>query len=249
MKLLTASFTFLMLQCLFSCSKAPANNTTNNTPADSASYLSSVYSYSVLDSFKYDSRHRMAQLLVFDSGYHLSPLHSQVISFTFAADSSVVPATYSIYDVQADSTEQHVLSYDSLNRIIKDTSSGSGFVHYFTYLHDTVVSVIYYYAISGNPALDEPETDSLMLSDSNVIHGFRCNSLIISGYHSSPIDYSFTSYANPAYAEKISASIGPLLSIIPFTGTRIFNGFAYFMSKDLISVTTGTGTAIWNRIH
>ncbi|MEI9934991.1 MAG: hypothetical protein WDM71_09110 [Ferruginibacter sp.] len=161
----------------------------------------------------------------------------------FAADSSVVPSSYSIYDVQSDSTEIHQLSYDSANRIVKDTINTSGFVHYFKYSgSDTIASLIYMFAITGNPVYDQPEIDSLILTNGNVTREFRCDGTTYLGFHSTPVIYSFTSYPNPAYIAKVANSVGPLLSIIPFTGLRIVNGFNYFMSKDIVSVTTGIGT-------
>lgn len=220
----------LLLLVLNSCSK---NNSGNNNPPP-AYYLSSVVAtvpmQRLVDSFYYDSLHRIDTFSqsVYDTLGPGNVLYNK-FSLQFLYDGSkTAPSWYNYYDIPyGNYGDYHLLSYDAEGRISKDTSlSGSGFVTFFTYPNNNVVTVVY---PEGNP--ENNSIDTLYMTNGNITRHALYTAVIPGQPDVSSGSTTFTdaSTANPAYHEAISAAFGPLL----FAWTLSHNTFDVdFVSKN-----------------
>lgn len=149
-----------------------------------------------IDSFSYDSGHRIATLAFYDfdttSG---SPIaDSQFVQFSFAANATI-PNSYTRTDAGFGVyNDVHQLSYDAQNRITKDTSvSGSGFVAYFSYPPNQIAISVYFSPGAQNYIID---TMYLNSGDISSIPIYLPNSPgTADSLNAAPV-YSYSAYAN-----------------------------------------------------
>jgi hypothetical protein len=224
----TVPFYLALVVCiLYSCKKS---NSGNSTPQP-AYYLSSAVAlspqYRIVDSFYYDTLHRIDTISqsIYDSGS--TSFNSWYIQFVYQG-TSAWPSWYYSFDPQLGAYgDYHLLSYDPDNRITKDTSlSGSGYVAWFSYPDGNIITAIY---PEGTPLNNS--IDTLYLSNGNVTR--QADYLAeIPGQPDALLGaagYTTASAANPAYHDSISGSIGPLL--FAFTLKRN-SAFLDFTSKN-----------------
>lgn len=239
MKKYPISLAILILFLTFSCKKTNSGGGSSSSDPNST-YLSSVISSSpqqkLVDSFSYDSLHRLIQFSQYDydstSG---SPMYnSSTVNFTYQ-DNATSPTRYVYADTLLGSYDDiHILSYDAQGRIAKDTSySGSGFVTYYSYPNNNPAATVLF---EGTP--DDNQIDTLFLTNGNVgsEHIYTSNIPGQPDVLDGNVQYGFSSTANPAYHASITNSIGPLLSILEIDG---FGGFVDFISKNAVNKLSG----------
>lgn len=205
-----------MLLLLSACKKHNSTNTTSNSNA----YLSSLTSWSpgtaIVDSFSYDSSHRVASFMQFEfdtsGGYPVSANWSAV--FSLPAGSSAPPSSYT--NNLTGNSELHQLFYDGQGRIVKDSSTGySGWIIYFSYPNNNVAITALLDGTIGNSLVD-----TLYLSGGNVgnVHVYGPNNAGTADSLEAVIKFGYSGIANPAYHSALASSIGPLIYILSFSG-------------------------------
>jgi hypothetical protein len=229
----------LVIFCVFACKKS-------NSPGSSSSsnaWLSSMSSYSsksrIVDSFSYDSAHRIARLAqyVFDStrGYPL--LYGFTVDFALPAGSGSAPTSYTYKNIPASgAADLHLLSYDGQGRIIKDASTSSThFVTNFSYPNNNIASTTLF---DGTPL--NRQIDTLFMNNGNIgtEHIYLPNNAGTADSLQGSLQFGYASTANPAYHEAIANSIGPLLFLIHLDG---YGGLDDFLSKNILNKISGTG--------
>jgi hypothetical protein len=226
----------LALFLVFSCHKTNSGN--NTTPI--STYLSSVVSYSpqsrTVDSFAYDSLHRLSQFsqYIYDTTSGAALYDAQTAHFVYQG-TATIPTTYTASDTtHGNFGDLHLLSFDGQNRIAKDTSlSGSGFVTYYSYPNNNSAATVLF-----EGTLQNNQIDTLFLSNGNVSE----ERIYTSNIPGQPDDldgdvhFSYASTANPTYHPAITNSIGPLLTILEIDG---IGGTVDFQSKNVIDKLTG----------
>jgi len=118
----------LVLCCVFACKKS--NSPGNSSSSDA--WLSSISSYSsqsrIVNSFSYDSVHRIARFAqyVFDSTQGYPLFYGFTVDFALPAGSGSAPTSYTYKHIPAiGAADLHLLSYDGQGRIIKDASTSN----------------------------------------------------------------------------------------------------------------------------
>jgi hypothetical protein len=210
LSLILCAFLFLFF---ISCHKTGSSNSNS-----SAYYLSSVTNVSpqqkVVDSFTYDSSHRLARFAqyAYDSTSGTPQASYWTADFALPANGSAAPASYTF---TINSTQDiHTLSYDGQGRITKDTSlSGSGFVTYYSYPNNNIATTVLF---DGTPLNNQ--IDTLFISNGNVSssHTYLPNNAGTADSLEGALSFGLSSLGNPAYHAAISKSIGPLLYILQF---------------------------------
>ncbi|HTB53595.1 MAG TPA: hypothetical protein VK718_12565 [Ferruginibacter sp.] len=216
---------FLTSIIIFSCSKkSPADPTGAHTPVvapDLSSVTLALTGLAIKDSFEYDTANHLARLLQYeyDSIDFPGPVaDSEVVTFIITGNG--LPSSYHFTHQSVNSI--HQLFYNSQNQIIKDTSSPSGYVAYYTYHNNNVTANILFDGTTTDSRIDslyfsneEQDSTHVYVSSSDG----TADSLITDQL------YSFSSYANPAYYPAISTTLGPLLYAITqdFTGEDFGN--------------------------
>lgn len=199
-----------------SCKKSGSSN---NNPVNNA-YLSSVISLSpqtrVIDSFYYDSSHRLTQFAQFDydSSQGYPTMGAWEAIFALPAGSSAAPTSY-VYDLNG-VVDQRILTYDTQGRILRDSSvSGSGFVAYYSYPNGNIATTVLF---DGTPMNNQ--IDTLFLSNGNVttMRIYDPNASATADSLAGTVNFGFTSLTNPAYHAAMTSSIGPLLYILQLDG-------------------------------
>jgi hypothetical protein len=244
MKKYPLSLAILALFLTFSCKKTNSGGGGSSSDPNST-YLSSVISYSpqqkVVDSFSYDSLHRLIRFSQYDydstSG---SPLYnSSSANFTYQ-DNATSPTRYVYSDTLLGNYDDiHILSYDAQERIAKDTSySGSGFVTYYSYPNNNPAATVLF-----EGTIDDNQIDTLFLTNGNTTseHVYTSDIPGQPDVLDGIVQYGFSSTATPAYHAPITSSIGPLLSILEIDG---FGGFVDFISKNAINKISGDGNGL-----
>lgn len=215
-----------------SCKKSDfASRPSSNT------YLATIkYSYNrslVIDSFSYDSQHRITSFVQhkYDSN-GVSVIQARLeAAFQYNMNESI-PTSYLFRNMSE--TENHSLTYDSQNRIIKDTAlNGTMNVIYYSY-SDGVISSVFLF---GGRFL-ERQLDSIFLSNNNVFNErfYYSNGNPIAKFSGS-LKTEFSAISNPTYQPAITSTIGPLLHILSYDG---YGGFWDFTSKNLYTKITFT---------
>jgi len=227
---------------IFSCSKKSAINATGaQTPVapDLSSVTLTLTGLEIKDSFEYDTANHLARLLQYeyDSIDFPSPVaDSEVITFIITGNG--LPSSYHFTHQAVNRI--HQLFYNSQNQIIKDTSSPSGYVAYYTYPNNNVAANILFDGTTADSRIDDLYFSS---KNEDSIHVYvpgsdgTADSLITDQL------YGFSSYANPAYYPAISNTVGPLLYVITqdFTGEDFGNISAPitdFNSKNTVNAVS-----------
>ncbi|HTR29052.1 MAG TPA: hypothetical protein VMH27_07265 [Puia sp.] len=207
---------------LFFCSCKKSNSAHNNNGSGANSWVSSITSYSpsdqesIVDSFAYDSAHRLASYQQFgydtSGGYAYSASWSAI--FSLPAGSTAPPATYT--NDLTGTQELHQLSYDAQGRIIKDSSLGtSGWVIYFGYPNNNIAFNAYYDGTIANSLLD-----TLFMSNGNIssYHVYLPNNDLTADSLEGNVKAGYSGLANPCYHSVITSSIGPLIYALAISG-------------------------------
>lgn len=229
-----------------SCKK---DNINTNQPIHP--YLSSIKYYSnrvlLIDSFLYDSRMRLTNFIQhkYDSSGTSVIQGRLAASFQYNLNENI-PQSY-VFD-GLPQIETHLLSFDSRNRIIKDTSlNGTHNVVYYSYSDAGFFSTFLF----GGDFLYR-QLDSISISNENIIEEkvYYSNGSPTAEFSGS-IQSEYASLSNPVYQPAITLTIGPLLHILTYDG---FGGLNDFTSKNLfrkIIIRTPANPAIernyiWN---
>ena len=205
----------LILFC--ACKK---HNSTNNNNSNSNSWISSLTSWSpgtsIIDSFSYDSSHRIASFMQFEydtsTGSPISGNWSAV--FSLPASGSAPPSSYT--NNLTGFPELHQLYYDAQGRIIEDSSTGSsGWIIYISYPNNNIAITALLDGTIGNSIVD-----TLYPSGGNVanVHVYGPNNAGTADSLEGTIRFGYSGTANPAYHSAIASSIGPLIYILSFSG-------------------------------
>jgi hypothetical protein len=240
MRKLPLFLTALLLFFTYSCKKS---NSSNNNNSNSNSWLSSVTSWSsptsVVDSFAYDSSHRIASYMQFEydtsTGTPTSAGWSAV--FSLPAGSSAPPSSY--MNNLTGSNELHQLYYDAQGRIVKDSSLGSsGWVIYFSYPANEIAITALYDGTIANSIVD-----TLFLNGGNAgnVHIYGPNNAGTADSLEGSIKFGFSGLANPAYHSAITSSVGPLLYILAISG---FGGNYDAISQKAFNSLSGVGDGL-----
>jgi hypothetical protein len=240
MRKLPLFLTAFLLFFIYSCKKS---NSSNNNNANSNSWLSSVTSWSsptsIVDSFAYDSAHRVASYMQFEYDTSTGTPNSANWSaiFSLPAGSSAPPASYT--NNLTGVTELHQLTYDAQSRIVKDSSLGSsGWVIYFSYPANEIAITALWDGTIGNSMVD-----TLFLTNGNIgsVHAYGPNNAGTADSLEQSIKYGFSGISNPAYHSAITSSVGPLLYILAISG---YGGNYDAISQKAYNSISGVGDGL-----
>jgi hypothetical protein len=198
----------------------------------------------LLLNFVYDAQHRITALITSEAIGPNYESNKYVFNFTNASDT--IPYTYYTnpdLGPSLDDTSLHQLSYDSLNRIIKDTVIYDAvfynlYVSTFGYSGDSTFFTCLLYGSSTfqNP----PQGDTAILTNGNVTQ-FHCPySYSSTQFFNFTLNQTFSNYPNPLYWKPLASTIGPLLYFIPLIYN--YNAYNQYLSKNIIATTDGTTT-------
>jgi hypothetical protein len=235
MKKLPLFFAALALFLFCACKKT---NSSHNTHSNANDWLSSVTNFSlverVVDSFSYDSFHRIVsfQQFAYDTsgGYPSAGRWSAI--FSLPADSSAPPSAYT-NDITG-TPESHLLSYDGQGRIVKDSSAGaSGWIIYFSYPDDNIAITALYFGTVAYGFVD-----TLFMSGGNLAgyHIYKPNTAGTADSLEGVVKYGFSAVANPVYHPSIARSIGPLIYIFQVSG---YGGIFDAVSENVLNSISG----------
>lgn len=220
-------FPLLVLFTFSSCKKDNNNSRPSTRP-----YLSLIkYHYGrtlVVDSFFYDTEKRLTDFTQhrYDTNGTSVAQGRLAASFQYNSNDDI-PHSYVLTGLSQ--IENHSLSFDSQNRIIKDTSlNGTHNVVYYSY-SDVGISSAFLF---GGDILDR-QLDSIFIVNGNVSEEriYYSNNSPIAEFSGSA-QYEYSSSLNPTYQPAITPTIGPLLHILIYDG---FGGFTDFASKNLFN--------------
>jgi hypothetical protein len=226
--------------CLL-CACKKHNSSGNNS--NSNSWLSSITSWStptsIVDSFTYDSAHRLASYvqIEFDTSTGIPRSGSWSAVFSLPAGSSAPPSSYT--NDLTGTPELHQLIYDAQGRIIKDSSLGSsGWVIYFSYPGNNIAITALYNGTIANSIVD-----TLYLSGGNVgsTHIYGPNNAGTADSLQQSVRFGFSSLSNPAYHSAITPSIGPLMYILAISG---YGGNYDPISQKVFNSLSGVGNGL-----
>jgi hypothetical protein len=169
-----------------------------------------------VDSFSYDSSHRIASFMQFEfdtsTGTPLSGNWSAV--FSLPGGASAVPPSYT--NNLTGNSELHQLFYDGQGRIIEDSSTGvSGWIIYFSYPNNNIAITALLNGTIGNSIVD-----TLYLSGANIgnVHVYGPNNAGTADSLEGVLKFGYSGIANPAYHSAIASGIGPLIYMLSFSG-------------------------------
>jgi len=228
---------FLVSVLVFSsCHKSETSNGGN--PVNN-SYLASARSfapgYLTVDSFIYDASHNVAKFVQYQVDSANSRTDTIYTNFTYSG-SSTLPTGYTT-TYSSGIPDPHQLTFDGQGRIMKDTSlNGYGFVTYFTYPGNYIISETLYQG-----AVTDASVDTLTVSNGDVtgekVWGTN------QGSWEKQIDFSFVraSAANPGYKDHIASTIGPLLYVLD---SYNYSAYGDYTSRTVISKLSGTAWGI-----
>jgi YD repeat-containing protein len=234
MQKLSLCLTIGLLFFIYSCKKS--NSSSNSSNANS--WLSSVTDYSpqqsIVDSFSYDSSHRIASFMQFEfdstGGYPIYGNWSAI--FALPAGSSAAPTSYT--NDLTGTLETHELSYDAQGRITRDSSLGSsGWVIYFGYPNGNIAINAYYDGTIANSILD-----TLFMSNGNIasVHAYGPNNAGTADSLEGSVKYGFSGISNPGYHSTLTSTIGPLIYILQISG---YGGFFDNISEKVLNSISG----------
>ncbi len=221
-----------------SCKKSgSSNNKPNNN-----SWLSSVVSLQpqtrVVDSFYYDSSHRMTGFSQFqyDSSQGFPTFGVWSVQFAYSG-TATQPSSY-LY-VIGSSADIHALTYNAQGRIMRDTSvSGTGYVAYYSYPNGNVATTVLFDGTHANN-----QVDTMFLSNGNVtsLRIYYPNNAGTADSLEGTVNFGFTSLANPAYHTDITNNIGPLLYVLQLDG---YGSSVDPISQHAFNSLSGTGSGL-----
>jgi hypothetical protein len=217
----------------FSCRKSSV--TTPATP----SFVASITQYGNLirriDSLKYDTSNNITELVHYDyDSTGSTPVLDTIHTVFSYLNDSTTPTGYT------SSGTLHQLIYDSLNRIIKDSSKdGSGNTVSFSYSTNIIVYTKELFVPSHMITVD-----SLFFTNGNISRVLSYNPSS-SGIGSLGEDYQYSGYAytNPLYHPAITHSIGPLLHFMTYD-YQYQSSLADALSQKMATVLHATGTEL-----
>jgi hypothetical protein len=223
------------------CACKKSNSSNNNS--NSNSWLSSITSWSpgssIVDSFTYDSSHRVASFLQFEndttSGNIATGNWSAV--FSLPAASSAPPTTYT--NTLTGTSELHQLLYDGQGRIIEDSSTGtSGWIIYFSYPGNNIAITALF-----DGTIADGFVDTLFPSGGNIsnVHVYGPNNAGTADSLEAAIKFGYSSIANPAYHSAIASSLGPLIYVLAFAG---YGGNIDPISQKAFNSLSGVGDGL-----
>lgn len=217
MKRFTPFFLALGIITVWSCHKS---NSSKN-PSDSGNYLSSATSVTagtrIVDSFDYDSAHRITQFI--QTKYDTSTGTAELVVATtqFTLPSGTNPPTGYVYSINGNAVT-HTLTYDNQGRILKDTCPATSYVAYFSYPSGNIAATILFTG-TANSATNN-EIDTLFMSNGNAatINTWMPNNAATADSLQGSLKFSYSGTANPMYHQSITSSIGPLLYSLTVNG-------------------------------
>jgi hypothetical protein len=284
-KILIAIF---ILFFIVSCKKSPSggtnntntsnknNNTNNNNTdttvripvnpswdADATPFLAAVRNYYPgdveIDSLEYDATHHVTRYLQYDYDTANNAVDSFITVFSYDATINV-PKSYTRLSTNdfSDGAVTHLLNYDSLGRIIEDSSlnTSSPSVTNFTYTTN-MLSIVSRLGTGVGVNADYVKYFLVEDANGNVTSDstYYTNLLVTVG------SALYSSNINPRYHINIEKTIGPLLDIlvnyhdepddyigdvINFTSINLFDNISRSGSPSLsLTITTdGQGRAV-----
>ncbi|HVS97520.1 MAG TPA: hypothetical protein VHE54_13595 [Puia sp.] len=223
-----------------SCKKGGSSN--NGNPNNTA-YLSSVVSIQpqtrVIDSFYYDSAHRLARFTQYEydssQGYPVAGAWSAY--FAYPAGNGAAPSSY-LY-AAGSIADLHALAYDTQGRISKDTSlSGTGYVATYTYPGGNLATTVLFDGTRMNNQID-----TLFLDGGNVtnLRIYYPNDAGTADSLEGNVNFGFTSLTNPAYHQAMTNAIGPLIYILQLDG---FGSSVDPVSQHAFNSVSGVGSGL-----
>lgn len=211
---------FTLVLCaiaVWSCHKSNSSK----TPSDSGSYLSSAVSVSagarIVDSFDYDSAHRITQFIQTKYDTTTGTPEIVVAATQFTLPSGTNPPTGYVYTINGNAVT-HTLTYDNQGRIAKDTCPATGYVAYFSYPNGNIAATILFTGVANEATNNE--IDTLYMSNGNAvtINTWMPNDAATADSLQGSLKFGYSGIANPAYHSAITNSIGPLLYSLTVNG-------------------------------
>jgi hypothetical protein len=231
----------LLLPALWvvSCKKSGSSNNNRNNNAWLSSVVSLQPQTRVIDSFYYDSSHRITRLsqYQYDSSQGSPTFGALTVQFAYPAGTTSQPTSY-LY-VFGSSADIHALTYDAQGRISRDTSvSGTGYVAHYSYPGGNIATTVLF---DGTPMNNQ--IDTMFLSGGNVtsLRIYYPNTAGTADSLGGEVNFGFTSLANPAYHTDMTNSIGPLLYILQLDG---FGSSVDPISQHAFNTFGGTGSGL-----
>ncbi|HEV2479384.1 MAG TPA: hypothetical protein VGS79_06960 [Puia sp.] len=207
-------FLILCVVAVWSCHKS---NSSKN-PMDSGYYVSSAVSVSagarIVDSFDYDSAHRVTQFIQTRYDTTTGTAITAIASAQFTLPAGTNPPTGYAYTISGN-TVIHTLSYDNQGRIIKDTCPTTGFVSYYSYPNGNIAATILFTGTAQNNQID---TIYLNSGNATTINTWAPNNAGTADSLQGSLKFGYSSIANPMYHASITSSIGPLLYTLAVQG-------------------------------
>jgi len=207
---------FLPILCVITVLSCKKGSSSNNT--QSGFYVSSATSVSsgssLVDSFVYDSSHRVAGFIQISHDTTTGTPVQTEVSYIFTLPGSSTPPSGYQYTSPA-GTESHVLSYDNQGRISKDTCSTTGYVAYFTYPNNNIAITVLF---DGSPMNNQ--IDTLYMSGGNIVKAntWMPNDAGTADSLQGSLNFGYGSVANPMYHSSFTSSLGPLFYVFTVTG-------------------------------
>jgi hypothetical protein len=229
MKKLTLSLSIALL-FLYSCKKsnsgsAPSSNYyLSSVVAIGTATTSNPQSGQIVDSFNYDTLHRINTYIEsdYDSSQFGPELSTWNIQFIYQGSNSW-PSSYNYSDGGSIGGPygSHLLSYDAEHRIMRDSClNGSGDYTDFSYTNNSIVITFF----DGGTILPA-SVNTYFISNGNVSKETLASPQVSSSL--GVVNYTYSSIANPAYHPLIFNSIGPLL-----TALNLSAGTVDFISQN-----------------
>jgi len=207
-------FLILCVMAIWSCHKSNSSGSSSGSGYYVSSATSITAGTKIVDSFDYDSAHRLTQFIQtkYDTSTGTPVLTVASTQFTLAAGTT--PPTGYVYSINGN-TLVHTLSYDNQSRIIKDTCPTTGFVAYFTYPNGNIATTVLF----DGTAIDN-QIDTLYISGGNVAtaNTWLPNNAGTADSLQGSLKFGYSGLANPMYHSTITNSIGPLLYILTVDG-------------------------------
>src|SRR6185437_1992430 len=195
---------FLLLPAVLwvaSCKKSGSSNKNSNNNAWLSSVVSLQPQTRVVDSFYYDSSHRITGFhqYEYDSSQGYPAFGEWTVQFAYPAGTASQPSSY-LY-VAGFSPDIHALTYDAQGRITRDTSvSGTGYVAHYSYPNGNIATTVLFDGTNANNQID-----TMFLSNGNVstLRIYYPNTAGTADSLEGAVNFGFTSLANPAYHADI----------------------------------------------
>ena len=217
MKKSTLFFPILCVIAVWSCHKSNSSKTSTDT----GYYLSSAVSVSagsrIVDSFDYDSAHRITQFIQTKYDTTTGTATKAVASTQFTLTSGTNPPTGYVFSVNGNAVT-HTLTYDNQGRVSKDTCPTTGYVAYFSYPSGNIAATILFTGQAN--AASNNEIDTLYMSNGNAatINTWAPNNANTADSLQGSLKFGYGGVANPVYHAAITTSIGPLLYSLTVSG-------------------------------